>query len=102
MYVYPDFMSFLQSLHHLGLSHVLKMYLCGVRGVEGEGTGGEDLDEYLYEAAWRCTQWEEGSVGVAKGLGTSRKGYHQSLFNCITYLKDGEMNSLQSSLNEAR
>lgn len=85
---------------------MLRLYLCGVRGVEREGGGreGEDMQEYLYETAWRCTRWEEGSVGVDMGvaLGTSGKGYHQSLFNCITCLKDGEMNSLHNSLAEAR
>lgn len=83
------------------------MYLCGVRSVEGEGEGGEDVREYLYETAWRCTKWEGegggGPIGAGMSLGTAtRKGYHQSLFDCINFLKDGELNLLQTSLNEAR
>lgn len=61
------------------------------------------MEEYLYESAWRCTRWGEGSQGaVGVGLGTGKKGYHQHLFNCMTSLKDGELNSLQHSINEAR
>ena len=65
--------------------------------------GGEEMEEYLYESAWRCTRWEEGPLGaVGVGLGGGKKGYHQHLFNCMANLKDGEMSSLQHSLSEAR
>lgn len=93
----------MQSLHRLGLSHVLRMYLCGVRGGTGEGKEGEgDMEEYLYESAWRCTRWDEGGGTVGVGLGSGRKGYHQHLFNCMTNLRDKETSSLQQSLDEAR
>ena len=32
----------------------------------------------------------------------SRGGYHQSVYSCLTALKDGESNLLQSSLADAR
>ena len=76
------------------------MYLCGVRGVGGGNVGREDMTEYLYETAWRCTQWGQGSPDV--GCGTGKSGYHQSIFNCLTSLKDGEISSLHNSLSEAR
>ncbi len=81
------------------------MYLCSVRSTKAENIGGdEEMGEYLYETAWRSTQWEEeDSQNVSTGLlGTVQGGYHQCLFNCITSLKDREINSLQNYLNEAR
>ena len=76
------------------------MYLCGVRSVGGGNVGREDMTEYLYETAWRCTQWGQGSPDV--GCVTGKSGYHQSVFNCLTSLKDGEISSLHNSLSEAR
>ena len=105
-------MAFLfQCLHQLGLSHVLKLYLCGVRSIEGEWReGGEELEKHLYESAWRLTQWEDSSGGIGalgaaapgSGGGGGVKGYHHSLYNCITAIRDGEAKPLLSSLAEAR
>ena len=61
------------------------------------------MGEYLYETAWRCTQWDESSNSVEVGFGRTRnRGYHQCVFNCITSLRDGEISTLQTSLSEAR
>lgn len=80
---------------------MLKMYLCGVRGVEGGGVKEDEVGEYLYEAAWRCTQWGEESMhGVS--VEVQREGYHQKVYKCMTALGDGQMNLLQNSLTEAR
>ena len=78
------------------------MYLCGVRSVEGEDVGRQEVGEYLYETAWRCTRWDKDSCNAGMGLGARKEGYHQSVFNCIMSLKDGEVNSIQTSLYEAR
>ena len=85
------------------------MYLCGVKGVEGGwGEGGEELDEHLHECAWRLTQWDDGSgYAGAQFLSTAAsslgaRGYHHNLYNCVTSIKAGEINSLHKSLNEAR
>ena len=95
------FVFVLQSLHQLGLSHVLKMYLRGVMGEsEPESYKDEQVSEYLYERAWRCSQWTTGSP--AEGVVTESRGYHQSVYSCLTSLRDGEMKSLQESLEEAR
>ena len=76
------------------------MYLCGVKGVEAGGVAGQEVREYLHETAWRCTQWDQGSESVHSGAG--RSGYHQSIVNCLTSLKDGELTLLKNSLSEAR
>lgn len=78
------------------------MYLRGVKQNSGESGsfGGEEVSEYLYETAWRCSQWSQDfqdESGVA-----DMKGYHRSVFNCLSCLKDGEITSLQESLKEAR
>ena len=45
-----------QSLHNLGLTHVLHMYLRGGIVEDQQCTG--EMAEYQYEAAWRCSIWE--------------------------------------------
>ncbi len=73
----------------------------------------EELKKHLHECAWRVTQWDDGSgrmgavtLGTATAWGSAggggAKGYHHNLYNCITSIKDGEINSLQNSLMEAR
>ena len=49
-------LSLSQSLHNLGLTHVLHVYLRG-GGMEDQQCTGE-MAEYQYEAAWRCSMWE--------------------------------------------
>ena len=93
-----SFFSF-QSLRQLGLYHVLNMYLCGVEGVRGDCVG---LTEYQYEAAWRCGQWEEGGVSLVTPVLSPSGDYHQTLYSCLTALKDGEIEVLNSSIAEAR
>ena len=78
--------------------------------MEGEWReGGEELEKHLYESAWRLTQWDDGSGGVgamalgaAAGGGSRVKGYHHSIYHCITAIRDGEVKPLQNSLTEAR
>ncbi len=95
------FVSFPQSLHHLGLSHVLKTYLKGVKKSSTDPEeGGDEVREYLYETAWRCSQWS--SDLQVENVETGGSGFHQSVFSCLTSLRDGEMASLQESLKEAR
>ena len=89
----------IQSLRQLGLYHVLNMYLCGVEGVRGDGVG---LTEYQYEAAWRCGQWEEGGASLVTPTTSPSGDYHQTLYSCLTALKDGETDLLNSSVAEAR
>jgi hypothetical protein len=91
-----------QSLCQLGLYHVLNKYLCGV--VRGEGVREEGLIEYQYEAAWRCGQWEEGGgTSLVTPAATSVSGdYHQTLYSCLTALRDGETELMNSSIAEAR
>ena len=88
-----------QSLRQLGLYHVLNMYLCGSEGVRREG-----LIEYQYEAAWRCGQWDEGGgASLVTPAATSVSGdYHQTLYSCLTALRDGETELVNSSIAEAR
>ena len=76
------------------------MYLCGSEGVRREG-----LIEYQYEAAWRCGQWEEGggAPSLVTPATTSGSGdYHQTLYSCLTALRDGETELVNSSIAEAR
>ena len=69
--------------------------------MRGDSVRGEGLSEYRYEAAWRCTQWEEGACLVTPS--TSPSGdYHQTLYGCFTALKDEETDLLKSSISEAR
>lgn len=91
-----------QSLRQLGLYHVLNMYLCGVEGVRGDSVRGEGLTEYQYEAAWRCGQWEEGGASLVTPATSVSGDYHQTLYSCLTALKDGETELLNSSIAEAR
>ena len=91
-------LSLSQSLRQLGLYHVLYMYVCGHSGVRGEGEG--DLSEYQYEAAWRCTQWDEGGAMTSPTSRASR--YHQTLFSCLRSLKDGERDLLNHYITDAR
>ena len=74
------------------------MYLCGVKVVKGDGV--EDVSECQFEAAWRCAQWEEGALVTAPSSRAS--GYHQTLYSCLTALKDGETDLLNTSIAEAR
>ena len=67
---------------------------------ETGNTGGDEVSEYLYETAWRCCQWTQDSQ--PDSIGSESKGYHQSVFSCLTSIRDGEMTSLQESLKEAR
>jgi len=77
------------------------MYLRGVKGESDPGScEDERVSEYLYEMAWRCSRWTTGSP--AEGVVTDSRGYHQSVYGCLTSLKDGEIKSLQESLEEAR
>ena len=78
------------------------MYLCGVEGMRGDGVRGEGLTEYQYEAAWRCGQWEEGGVSQVIPATSLSGDYHQTLYSCLTALKDGETELLNSSIAEAR
>lgn len=87
--------SLLQSLRQLGLYHVLYMYVCGL-----SGEGAQDLSEYQYEAAWRCTQWGEGGAMTSP---PSRAGkYHETLYSCLRCLKDGEKDLLNRYISDAR
>ena len=52
--------SLFQSLHNLGLSHVLNMYLTGVGVASPQSMLG--LSRFQYEAAWRCSLWEDQHV----------------------------------------
>lgn len=67
------------------------------------GEGVTEAGEYQYEAAWRMTHWGDHAhrhppLSVAGGKG----GYHQSVYNCITALRDGELSTVKSCLAEAR
>ncbi len=94
---------FLQSLHQLGLTPILNMYLCGVESVWGEGASGGEVGEYQYEAAWRMTHWGDHTQRHAPfGPTGGRGGYHQSVYNCITALRDGEPTLVESCLSDAR
>ena len=69
--------------------------------MRGDGVRREGMSEYQFEAAWRCAQWEEGMYLVTPA--TSPTGdYHQTLYSCLTSLKDGETEMLNSSIIEAR
>lgn len=93
----------LQSLHQLGLTPILNMYLCGVESVWGEGASGREVEEYQYEAAWRMTHWGDHIQRHAPfGPTGGRGGYHQSVYNCIAALRDGEPTLVESCLSEAR
>ena len=59
-----------------------------------------DVSEYQYEAAWRCAQWEEGGVVATPSLVAGE--YHQTLYSCLTALKDGETDQLYPLITEAR
>ena len=89
-------------MRQLGLYHVLNMYLGGVEGVRGDSVRGEGLTEYQYEAAWRCGQWEEGGASLVTPATSVSGNYHQTLYSCLTALKDGETELLNSSIAEAR
>ncbi len=85
---------------------MLNLYLCGLERVcQGEGTNcTEAAREYQHEAAWRMTVWGDHTqyrhapFSAAGSVG----GYHQSVYNCITALRDGELSAVESSLAEAR
>ena len=55
-WMYACSLSLYQSLHNLGLTHVLRMYICGGTMEDQQCTG--EMAEYRYEAAWRCSMWE--------------------------------------------
>lgn len=62
-----------------------------------------EVEEYQYEAAWRLTTWDNRPEGHNSLHLISGKGeYHESVFNCITALRDGEPSLLENSLSEAR
>ena len=93
----------MQSLHQLGLTPVLNMYLRGVESVWGEGVTSVEVGEYQYEAAWRMTTWDDQTERHTPFNPTNESGgYHQCVYNCITALRDGEPTLLSSSLSEAR
>ena len=121
-----------QSLHNLGLTHEL----CLRGGSTEDQQCTSEMAEYQYEAAWRCSMWENMEERWVKGchgykmvvlpfiiesceiqgccvcvcvfpdsslqVAGSEGGYHQSVYSCLTALKDGESNLLQSSLVDAR
>lgn len=93
----------IQSLHQLGLTPVLNLYLCGVESVWGEGVRDGDVGEYQYEAAWRMTRWgNQDERHTHFYLTNGKGGYHQSVYNCITALRDNEPMLVESSLIDAR
>ena len=65
-----------------------------------KGEGVRDVSEYQYEAAWRCAQWEEGAIMTSSSSGLG--GYHQTLYGCLTSLKDGEADLVNTFVTDAR
>ena len=84
------------SLHHGACSTHIMDYICG-----SEGVGREGLIEYQYEAAYRCGQWDEGG-GASLVNPAMCCGYHQTMRSCLTSLRDGKTELLNSSIAEAR
>ena len=77
------------------------MYLRGV-GVMGAEGREEGVADYQYEAAWRCSIWEQEEGNSFLPSLTGRGSFHQSVFTAITALRDAEPSLLRQSLEQAR
>nr|XP_058924229.1 serine-protein kinase ATM isoform X1 [Kogia breviceps] len=87
----------IQALQNLGLCHILSVYLKGLDHENKEWCA--ELQELHYQVAWRNMQWDH-CISVNKGIeGTS---YHESLYNALQSLRDGEFSTFYESLKYAR
>ncbi|XP_029063541.1 serine-protein kinase ATM isoform X3 [Monodon monoceros] len=87
----------IQALQNLGLCHILSVYLRGLDHENKEWCA--ELQELHYQVAWRNMQWDH-CISVNKGIeGTS---YHESLYNALQSLRDGEFSTFYESLKYAR
>eukprot|EP00069_Balaena_mysticetus_P018420 bmy_11185T0 len=87
----------IQALQNLGLCHILSVYLRGLDHENKEWCA--ELQELHYQVAWRNMQWDH-CISVNKRIeGTS---YHESLYNALQSLRDGEFSTFYESLKYAR
>ncbi|XP_022082003.1 serine-protein kinase ATM-like isoform X2 [Acanthaster planci] len=87
----------LQAMQNLGLSHILTVYLQGLRSEEV--AFGPEMAQFQYEAAWRNALWD---MELDNRNQTNSSGYHQSLFTALSCLRDGESESFTGALQQAR
>ena len=74
-------LSLSQSLHNLGLTHVLRMYICGGTMEDQQCTG--EMAEYQYEAAWRCSMWENMETRWVKSCHGCKRICKTSIVLCV-------------------
>ncbi|XP_038077010.1 serine-protein kinase ATM-like [Patiria miniata] len=87
----------LQAMQNLGLSHIMTVYLQGLRSEEV--TFGPEMVQFQYEAAWRNALWD---MELDDRNQTNSNGYHQSLYTALSCLRDGESESFTVALQQAR
>ena len=86
-----------QAMQNKGLSHILNVYLHGLRSKQV--VIGPEMAEFQYEAAWRNGQWDQ---ELDHSHQTQSTGYHQSIFTALSCLRDDEEESFQMALQHAR
>ncbi|XP_073922893.1 serine-protein kinase ATM isoform X4 [Castor canadensis] len=87
----------IQALQNLGLCHILSIYLKGLDHENKERCA--ELQELYYQAAWRNMQWDHCN-SINNGI--EETSYHESLYNALQSLRDGEFSTFYESLKYAR
>ncbi|XP_062844079.1 serine-protein kinase ATM [Trichomycterus rosablanca] len=86
-----------EGLQNLGLCGILNTYLHGLK--RGGTEWAPELREFLFQAAWRNTQWETDLDERSEKL---NPGFNESMFSALQALKDKDFSMFEQTLKYTR